>query len=88
MVDNTPAFTFDDHRRLAKLLNETPAQVAISHYEHPLLDELYPAAKWRRIVWDAKKELSRMNDRLDATREVLLCNYAAADRGLWDVEEE
>lgn len=87
-VDNTPAFTLDDHRRLAKLLNETPAQVAISHYEHPLLDELYPASKWRRIVWAAKKELSRLNDRLDTTREVLLCNYAAGDRGLWDVEEE
>jgi DNA adenine methylase len=83
-VDGTPLFTQDDHVRLAELLNKISAQVAISHYDHSWLHELYPASKWRKLIWQTNKESSRMNRELQVTQEVLLCNYPAIDPGLWE----
>lgn len=74
-VDGTPAFTREDHKRLARLLNETEALTIISHYDIPELEEDYPSKKWRRVSISSKKELSRMNATLQSTHEVLLCNY-------------
>lgn len=87
-VDGTPPFTMDDHRKLASLLNKTPAKVALSHYDHPLLDELYPAENWRRVSWQTNKESSRMNKKLQTAQEVLLMNYEPARASLWDSFEE
>jgi DNA adenine methylase len=39
-TDGTALFTEQDHHRLAALLNATPALVAVSYYEHPLVREL------------------------------------------------
>jgi DNA adenine methylase len=39
-----------DHRNLAEALNACKAKVAVSGYEHPLYDELYPAPRWTKIV--------------------------------------
>jgi DNA adenine methylase len=82
-VDGTPPFTLDDHRCLAALLNQTPAKVALSYYEHPLLDELYPPSQWRRLTWQTNKESSRMNKSLQSVHEVLLMNYEQPV-SLWD----
>ena len=68
-------FTAADHRRLAALLNQTPAFVALSYYEHPLLETLYPAPRWRRVYWSSYKHLQRTRETHDQTAEVLLCNY-------------
>jgi len=40
-----PPFTEENHRRLATLLNATPAFVALSYYEHPLIDEICPQTR-------------------------------------------
>lgn len=81
-------FTLQDHKRLATLLNSTSAYVALSYYPHPLLDELYPVNKWRRVTWETPKHSQRTKAVHDIATEMLLCNYAAANRGLWDIEEE
>lgn len=85
-VDNTPPFTADDHKRLATLLNATPAMVALSYYDSPELDMLYPLSKWRRIAWTIFKDTSRMNKELQIGHEVLLCNYAVPAQQLtWEM---
>lgn len=75
-VDGTPPFTEGDHRRLARLLCESRAKVALSHYEHPLLEELYPAPQWRRVTFAVHKESSHLTGGTSVpTREMLLMNY-------------
>lgn len=86
-VDDTPPFTMDDHLKLAALLNKTPAKVALSYYDDPLLEELYPSSRWRRLAWQTTKELSRMNKKLQVAHEVLLMNYDPSCSGLWDSAE-
>jgi DNA adenine methylase len=40
----------DQHHRLAEMLGRfCRARVVVSYYEHPLLKELYPPAKWTRV---------------------------------------
>ncbi len=75
---DAPLFTEDDHRRLAALLNATPAFVALSYYPHPLIDELYSSEKWRRCTWQTSKCIVKTADtaRPKAT-ELLLMNYPA-----------
>lgn len=78
------------HQRLARVLNETPALVALSYYDHPRLDELYPATKWRRVSWETTKHSQRTKSTRDKATEVLLCNYTVQRQStLWDsVESE
>jgi DNA adenine methylase len=83
----TQPFTLQDHERLAKLLNASPAYVALSYYPHPRLDELYPASKWRRITWETPKHSQRTKDTHDIATEMLLCNYPAAQTTLWDFNQ-
>lgn len=85
-VDDTPPFTPEDHQRLAALLNTTSAQVVLSYYDCPELDEYYPYAKWRRLTWKTHKESSRMNASLQTGHEVLLMNYPAESTTLWNTE--
>lgn len=79
-------FTPRDHQRLANLLNATSAYVALSYYPHPLLDELYPAEKWRRITWETTKYSQRTKASRDVATEMLLTNYQPAARELWAEE--
>ena len=76
-VDGMQRFTLDDHRRLADLLNATPALVALSYYEHPLIHALYPATRWRRMTWTQAKAVEKapLRGRRQYGREVLLMNY-------------
>ena len=70
-------FGLDDHKRLAKLLNETPAYVALSYYPHPLIDQLYLSSRWRRVTWTTVKHSQRTKQKHDAVSEMLLLNYPA-----------
>ena len=45
--DYAHEFTVDDHRRLAKVLHETPGTVLLSGYASELYEELY--AGWHRL---------------------------------------
>ncbi len=76
------------HQRLACVLNETPALVTLSYYEHPWLDELYPAEKWRRVRFETIKHSQRTKPTRDKAPELLLTNYAPANvtKSLWDAE--
>lgn len=82
--DGTPPFTLDDHKRLARLLNETSAQVALSYYPHPLIDELYPASKWRRDTWQTYKHAEKTRGERQTATELLLTNYEPAALDLWN----
>jgi DNA adenine methylase len=75
------------HHRLATLLNESPAYIALSYYPHPLLDDLYPASRWRRVTWEAPKHAQRTNEKHDYATELLLLNYPSAEQSLWDYAE-
>lgn len=75
------AFTAADHERLARRLNATQALVALSYYEHPDLERLYPPERWRRMRWGAYKKVAGAS-RVTST-EVLLMNYPETRGGLW-----
>lgn len=83
--EKAPPFTEQDHRRLAVLLNATPARVALSYYPHPLVDELYPTPKWRRITWSVYKSVEKTTETRQKATEMLLCNYPAnvTTQSLW-----
>ncbi len=78
-----------DHRRLAELLNNVRGYVALSYYPHPDLDAWYPQERWRRLTWRQHKPsaLSPAAAMREAT-EMLLCNYPAPCRSLWEEADE
>jgi DNA adenine methylase len=60
-----------EHVELAALLNEVQGKVALSNYDCDLLDDLYPAPKWRKL-----KRPPRTNHATKGQRvEVLWTNY-------------
>jgi DNA adenine methylase len=63
--------TDDQHRKLAEVLNSVKGMVAISNYQCPLMDELYPAPQWRKAVSLEKTNHSTKGKRV----EVLWMNY-------------
>lgn len=77
------AFTRADHRRLSALLNRARAMVALSYYEHPLVDELYPRGTWRRMAWADYKRLGSVGAARQVSHELLLMNYPEAHGGLY-----
>jgi DNA adenine methylase len=60
-----------DHRELSKVLNVVKGKVAISNYQCTLMDQLYPAPKWRKHISPAKTIHSTKDKRV----EVLWTNY-------------
>jgi DNA adenine methylase len=82
----SPVFTLADHRRLASLLNETQALVAVSYAPHPLLETLYPPSQWRRITWEVYRHSQRTRAHREKATEVLLCNYPPPELSLWEEE--
>jgi DNA adenine methylase len=76
-------FTLADHERLATQLNTISAQVALSYYDHPALEEWYPPQKWRRVSWETVKHSQRTKDTHDGATELLLMNYPVAAQTLW-----
>lgn len=59
------------HRELARVLNAAKGMVAISNYDCPLMDELYPKKRWRKQVSEARTIHSTKDKRV----EVLWTNY-------------
>jgi DNA adenine methylase len=81
-------FTLADHQRLADVLNSSSSLVALSYYPHPLVEELYPPPQWRRITWETVKHSQRSAKIRDRATELLLCNYPAQARSLWEEESQ
>lgn len=71
--NNAYAFemTDDEHCRLAELLNSVKGMVALSNYDCDLLNHLYPAPRWRKIMGPKKTIHSTKDKRV----EVLWTNY-------------
>jgi DNA adenine methylase len=66
--------TDEQHRELAHVLNSVKGKVAISNYQCVLMDELYPAPRWRKAI-----SLEKTNHATKGKRvEVLWMNYDAA----------
>ncbi len=72
---DTNAYAFEmnnqQHKELAEVLNEVKGKVAISNYEGNLMEEFYPASKWRKIANIEKTIHSTKGKR----KEVLWVNY-------------
>jgi len=56
----------DEHRELAGVLNSVQGMAAISNYQCPLMDELYPAPKWRKSIAPEKTIHSTKGKRVEA----------------------
>ncbi len=67
--------TDTQHADLAAALNRVVGKVAISNYECELMEALYPADSWRKIVGPAKTNHSTK----DTRTEVLWLNYDPED---------
>ncbi|MCI0456877.1 MAG: DNA adenine methylase [Gemmataceae bacterium] len=63
--------TDEEHRQLAKVLNAVQGKVAISNYQCALMDELYPAPRWRKSTSPQRTIHSTKGMRA----EVLWTNY-------------
>jgi DNA adenine methylase len=63
--------TDQQHVELAEVLNHVEGKVAVSNYDCPLMDKLYPAPKWRKIY----ARLKQINSTHDLRQEVLWLNY-------------
>lgn len=59
------------HREFSKVVNECCGKVAVSGYEHPLMDELFPSGKWFK-TFGADKTIHSTKDK---RQEVLWTNY-------------
>jgi len=63
--------TDSQHHELAEVLNSVQGMVALSNYQAPLLDRLYPASKWHKTVSPERTNHSTKDKRV----EVLWTNY-------------
>ena len=70
---NAYAFEMDEaqHYELAARLDECAGWVAVSGYDHPLMDEIFDPVKWHKSF--AEKKL--IHSTKDARQEVLWTNY-------------
>lgn len=74
-----------DHVSLAKMLNQARGYVALSYYPHGLLDQLYPADKWRCMEWHQQKNTAlKLDGKEREGTEILLMNYSPNMGGLFD----
>lgn len=63
--------TDNEHEKLANILNNTVGMVAISNYDCELMNDLYPASKWEKIISPEKT----IHSTKDKRQEVLWVNY-------------
>lgn len=59
------------HAELAEALNKADGKAAVSNYDLPLMDELYPAPRWRKIPGPERT----IHSTKDKRREMLWVNY-------------
>ncbi len=71
----------DEHRSFAETVNACKGMVAVSGYDHPFMDELFPARRWFKTYGPDKTIHSTKGIR----REVLWTNYdLAAQKRLFE----
>lgn len=71
-----------EHRNLAETLNECKSKVALSGYDHPLMERLYPAKRWFKTMGTDRTIHSTKGTR----QEVLWRNYdIQGQRSLFDL---
>ena len=63
--------TDQQHIELANVLNQAKGKVALSNYDCPLMEKLYPSSKWGKIFAPIKQ----INSTHDVRQEVLWVNY-------------
>ena len=63
--------TDKQHEELANILNNVKGKVAISNYDCGLMEELYPASKWKKHI-DKNKTIHTTKDK---RQEILWTNY-------------
>jgi DNA adenine methylase len=61
----------NQHREFAEAVNECEGMVAVSGYDHPLMDELFKSGKWFKTLGSDKTIHSTKGTR----REILWTNY-------------
>ena len=69
-------FALEDHYLLSMILNRSysKSRVVVSYYDHPLLAELYPAKRWRRVEVNVSKAIASTSGTAKRAVEVLLVN--------------
>ena len=71
----------DQHREFAETANECKGMVAVSGYDHPLMDELFKPDRWKKTLGADKTIHSTKGTR----QEVLWTNYELkGDKGLFE----
>ena len=68
-------YTYDDHKKLAELLNGVKGKVCISYYDDPSIYELYPKDKWNYHYLVGYIDSTITGDTCRKTTEVLITNY-------------
>ncbi len=66
--------TTDDHAELAAVLNAVKSMVALSGYDHPLMDEFYPPCKWYKNAFQTRRVPMSRSGAL-RRQEILWTNY-------------
>jgi len=61
----------EQHREFAKAVNQCSAKIAVSGYDHPLMNELFPASQWNKTMGTEKTIHSTKGTRT----EILWTNY-------------
>lgn len=69
----------EEHKELADNLNSVKGKVALSNYDCPLMDKLYPKTKWTKILGAEKT----IHSTKDIRQECIWLNYRIEN----DIEE-
>lgn len=75
-------FTEEDHRELARLLNQVKGKVVLSYYDDPLILEIYP--NWESETFSAYKQVVGGSGKSRGAEELLLFNYKITQLSLFD----
>jgi DNA adenine methylase len=75
---DSKAYSFEmdenQHRELARALEQCRAKVAVSGYDHPVMKELFPSSRWMKTIATEKTNHATKGIR----QEVLWTNYQAS----------
>ncbi|ASZ05138.1 MULTISPECIES: DNA adenine methylase [Bacillus] len=77
-------FNEEDHRELARLLNQVKGKVVLSYYDDPLILEIYP--NWESETFSAYKQVVGGSGKSRGAEELLLFNYKITQLSLFDQE--
>lgn len=72
--DYAHEMTIEQHHELAKTLNQCTGKVALSGYDSPTMDELYPPGKWFKTGFKKRRVPMSKSGKLKR-QEVLWTNY-------------